>query len=115
MKQGLLFALVSLAIIGLGALGLSMFWPAAADHRAIHAAAMLALAVQLVAFALARLARKRNVFAGWGLGVVLRFVVLSVFALIVVRRMGLPPEPAIISLALFLFTTTLVEPLFLKS
>ena len=76
---------------------------------------LIALIVQLAAYAVIRGMGRRNVIAGWGIGAILRFAVLIVFALVLVPRFSLPSAPATISLALFLFVTTLVEPLFLKS
>ena len=84
-------------------------------RRALGIAAVLALVVQLVAFAIARtFARKQNVMAGWGIGIALRFAVLLLFGLIGVPRLGIPLGPSLLSLAIFLFVTTLIEPLFLK-
>jgi hypothetical protein len=56
---------------------------------------------------------RRNVMAGWGIGVALRFVALAIFALAVVPRLGLPVV-ILLGLATFLFVSTLIEPLFLK-
>jgi hypothetical protein len=56
-----------------------------------------------------------QVMAAWGLGALVRVVTLAAFGFLGPRLAGLPLEPAVISLAVFLFVTTLVEPLFLKS
>jgi hypothetical protein len=45
---------------------------------------------------------------------VLRFLVLGVYALVVVKALGLPVEPALVSLAAFFFLSSLVEPLLLN-
>lgn len=87
----------------------------AAVRRALGMTALLAFVVQLVAFAIVRAwARKQNVMAGWGIGIALRFTVLLLFGLIGVPRLGLPVGPSLLALAMFLFVTTLIEPLFLK-
>jgi hypothetical protein len=39
---------------------------------------------------------------------------LFVYALLAVKVLGLPAVPALISLAVFLFLSTLLEPLFLR-
>jgi hypothetical protein len=52
--------------------------------------------------------------AGWGAGMLLRFLTLVLHALIGTRLMGFPPAPALLSLAAFFFVSTLIEPVFLK-
>ena len=75
------------------------------------ASAAVALVVQLVAFILLRLSRGKNVFAGWGVGALLRFVALGAMALVIAGALGLDKNAALISLAAFLFLSMLVEPL----
>jgi hypothetical protein len=53
--------------------------------------------------------------AAWGLGMLLRFVVLVLYAFLVVKALALPAEAALLSLVAFFFLTTLVEPMLLKS
>ena len=83
-------------------------------HRVILVSAALAIGVQLVAFATALLLRQRNLMLGWGLGSVLRLVVLVLFALVVARLWRASLAPALLSFVAFLFVTTVVEPIFLK-
>lgn len=85
------------------------------ERRALVIGAAIALVVQLAAFLVARRMRQRNVFAGWGLGVALRFVALAVVGLVVAPSLDLPLTAALLGLAIYLFLSTLVEPLFLKS
>ncbi|MCC6319604.1 MAG: hypothetical protein IT361_18185 [Gemmatimonadaceae bacterium] len=115
MKQALTFALVSVVLIGLAASVMLLLYGGPEARRGVLVAAVLALLVQGAAYAVVRGMGRRNVIAGWGVGALLRFAVLVVFALVIVQRFSLPSAPATISLALFLFVTTLVEPLFLKS
>ena len=56
----------------------------------------------------------RNVMAGWGAGSLVRFLTLFVYGLLAVKVLGLAPVPALISLVLFFFLSTLLEPLFLR-
>ena len=114
MKGAALFAGVSLAIIlAVGwLLGLTFASPDA--ERAIWISAAVAYVVQLFTFAIARLMARDNVIAGWGVGVLMRFVTLVVYALLIVRNFDLAPTAALISLATFFFLTTLIEPLLLK-
>lgn len=115
MKQAAMFTIVSALLIGLCAVLMGVVYGGTDERRAIAISAGLAVVVQVLAYAIVRLMYRRNVIAGWGLGAGLRFVVLAVFALVVVRQLGLPSAPATVGLALFLFISTLVEPLFLKS
>ena len=115
MKQAVMFVVVGSLLIALCAAVLLLLYESAPERRAVLISALIAVLTQIAAFAIVRGMSARNVIAGWGLGSVLRLAVLVVFALVVVPRFGLPSGPATISLALFLFVTTLVEPLFLKS
>ena len=116
MKRSLYFAAACLGIIGaMWAIAALLFTDAAVRHG-LAIAAGVAFVVQMVTFQIARIAaRKQNVIAGWGIGVALRFVALTIFALVAVPRLGLPLAPALVGLAMFLFVSTLIEPLFLKT
>ena len=114
MKRTLLFSAASAATIG-AAWGLAMLLFAdPAVRRALIVAALIAFFVQLIAFLIARMmAARKNVMAGWGIGVALRFAALFIFALVAVPRLGLPLSASLLGLAAFLFVSTLIEPLFL--
>lgn len=84
-------------------------------RRAIAWSAGVSFVTQLVAFAIVRRMAAKNVLAGWGLGAILRFVVFGVWALVCIKSLGLPSAVAMVSMATFLFASTLVEPLFLQS
>jgi hypothetical protein len=105
---------VALAIIALGAWLFGMVFPAPAERQAVLVSAVLAFVVQLVTFAVARRSVGSNPFAGYGLGLLLRFATLFVYAFLVVGRFGLPSSAALLSLATFFFVSTLVEPPLLK-
>jgi hypothetical protein len=115
MKSSLLFAGISLALTLVAAIVLGVAFDAPAEQRAVWTSAGVAYAVQLLAFAIARLLRRDNVMVGWGMGVLVRLVTLVAFALVFVKALGLAPTAALISLATCFFVTTLVEPLFLAS
>ena len=113
MRSGVLYAaccVVAIALIGI----VAWAFTDAAGHRVILASAAIALGVQVIAFALARLLQPRNLLLGWGLGSVLRLVALVVYAVVVARLWRAPLTPALLSLAAFLFVTTVFEPVFLK-
>jgi hypothetical protein len=104
------FAAVSAAVIGAAALGLGAVFDDGAGHRAVAVSAGVAFAVQVVAFAIVRRWHSKNVMAAWGLGMLLRFTALGVYALAAVRAWGLAPTAALISLGTFFFVSILVEP-----
>jgi hypothetical protein len=89
-------------------------WTDAESVRAVHASAWLAVIVQTFTFAVARLVARQQVIAGWGLGVLLRFASVAFWALLGIKALGLVAGPALLSLVVFYFLSTLVEPLFLN-
>ncbi len=115
MKAVGMFAVVSLTVIGVLAwlLGLGLNGPT--DRRALQVAAGAAFVVQLVAFFVVRRVARENVVAGWGVGTLIRFGAFALWGLWVVGRLALPQSAALLAMATFLFVTTLIEPLFLKT
>lgn len=113
MKSFGLYAASCVVIIAL--LG-AILWGflAPASQQAMLWSAGLALVVQLVAFAVAVALRQKHMLLGWGLGSLLRLVVLVIYAVAVAKVWRLPLAPALLSLVGFLFVTTVVEPVFLK-
>lgn len=110
------FSAACAAVIGTSwAIAMALF-PDAAVRRGLGVSAGVAFVVQVVAFPVVRtMARRKNVMVGWGIGVMVRFVALFIFALVAVPRLGLPLGASLMGLAVFLFISTLMEPLFLKS
>ena len=106
--QALLVALAAFALTAL-------VWPSPEGARAVRASAWLAVGVQVVTFAIARLVARQNVVAGWGLGVLLRFATVAMWAFLGVKALELAQVPALLSLVLFFFVSTLIEPLFLNA
>ncbi len=113
MKKALGFAALTVVSIVLLALAATRLVTDAAGQQAIWMSAGIAIGIQLVAYGFTRVLAPANVMAGWGAGILLRFLTLAFHALLGVRIMGLPQAPALMSLAGFLFVTTLFEPLFL--
>jgi hypothetical protein len=113
-KRFAIFAVASAAVIAVVAVLFGLIFGSPADHRAIRVSALIAYFVQLFGFVVVLLVRTSNIFAAWGLGMLLRLTTLAVFAFLVVRGMQLPPEPALVSMVAFFFLTTLVEPVLLK-
>ena len=110
-----IFAAISVAIIAVVGGAMSLVYTSPADHRAIVISGVVAFVVQLLAFAIARLVARENVIAGWGVGALMRMLVLGVYGLVLVKALGLPSAPALLSLAAFFFLSTLVEPLLLNA
>jgi hypothetical protein len=100
---------VILIVVVCGAL-LSIPFSQPEERRAIETSAVIALIVQLFAFVIARMVSGPNFLAGWITGVALRFVTLIAYAFVGVKLFGMPPAAALISLVIFLFISTLVEP-----
>ena len=109
-----LYVLASASAIALAAVVLWMVYGGAAERRAVLLSAVVALVVQGIACAVARLmAAGGNGIAGWTLGAVICLVVLLAFGF-VCRGIGLPTDAALLSLATFFFLTELIEPPFLN-
>jgi hypothetical protein len=109
-----LYALVAVASVAILGWLLTMAFPGPQGAAAIRLSAIVAIAVQLAAFAITAAIAQRHLIAGWGAGSLLRFLTLIVYALLAVKVLALPAVPALVSLAAFLFVSTLVEPLFLR-
>lgn len=114
MKRFGMFAGVTAAVILALAWGLTLVMPDPAVVRSVWISAAFAVLVQLAAFGLTRATQPANVIAGWGAGMIVRVMALALYALLVVKALGLVMGPAMLSLAGFFFVTTLIEPVFLK-
>ena len=66
-------------------------------------------------FAIAMLVARTQVMAGWGLGVLLRFATVAFWAFLGAKALGLPSTPALMSLVVFYFVSTVIEPIFLNA
>jgi hypothetical protein len=113
-KAVALYAAISATAIVSVALLLSMPYSGVDARRAIITSAVIAFTVQMLAFALLRIWRGPAVMMAWGIGALARFLVIIVYALVVLKAAALPLEPALISLASFFVTCTLIEPFLLE-
>ncbi len=107
----LLYLIVAALLTAAAAWVLVLVYPGLAAQQAIITSAVIALAIQLVAFIVLQLSKGKNVMAGWGLGALLRFGGLGVYALVAKGTLGLDLNVALVSLACFLFLSMLIEPL----
>jgi hypothetical protein len=108
-------AVGAIVIMALAALLDVTLFTSPAERRAVQISAEVAYAVQLAGFALLFRLRKWNVMAAWGLAAILRFGALAVYALVLVKPLGLPATAALCSLVTFFFVTTLAEPWLIRS
>jgi heme/copper-type cytochrome/quinol oxidase subunit 4 len=111
MGRGLaLYALACVLAIGLAGAVFAVIYDAPAERQAVLLSAVVALVVQLIAFAFARLLADRgNAIAGWAAGAAVCFTALISFGF-VSRALGVPQNAALLSLATFFFLTELIEP-----
>jgi hypothetical protein len=109
------FAVASLILIGLTAAGLTFLFRGPGDSTAIWISAALGWITQVAAFPAVRKLTSANMAVGWGVGSLVRFGTLLVYALIGAFVLKLSMTAALVSLALFYFVTMVIEPLFLKS
>ena len=112
------FAGVSAALIIVATIILRTYYRTVEQHNAMLVSAGLAFAVQLGSYALLRPARGGRGAAGelllrWGVGAVLRFFVLVLFAPLA-RIVNISIEAALVSLVTFFFLTMMAEPLLLE-
>jgi hypothetical protein len=105
----LLMAAVVLIIGGL----LAGVFRGPGDRQAIVVSGIVALVVQCAAFSLGRLAGAGNLTARMGMGALLRFLALVLYA-VLVFVLKLPAPAALVSLAAFFFVSTVIEPLLIK-
>lgn len=114
------FAVVLAIASGLAAGLAAMLSNDGAMIRAVSISAAVALVVQLVGFGCAKylLGRKMNLFAAWGGAMAVRMISVVIYAALVLKspKLGLAPvaAPALVTFALLLFLTSIVEPLFLN-
>jgi hypothetical protein len=94
---------------------LSLVFHGPGDRPAVWVSAVVAVAVQLAAFALSHAAGRVSLVARMGTGALVRFVAVVAYALLVALALRLPPVAALVSLVTFLFLSTLLEPLLIKS
>ena len=114
MKPPILFALTTAAIALLGAWLLVGVFTEPRAVRAVWTSSVLATVVQIATFGIARrYAATGDVMKGWGIGALVRVIVLVLYGFSA-ARLQLPLGPALVSFAAFVFASTVIEPLFLS-
>jgi hypothetical protein len=113
-KAGALYAVITLVLTGLIGWLFTLGFKGPEARQAILVSGVIAFIVQMIAFAIAKQIGKEQIFLGWGIGSLLRLLTLAVYAMLVVKALGLPSSPALLSMATFFFVAIIVEPLLLN-
>ena len=109
------YAAAVVGVLLIGGFLMSLAFRGPGDATAIAVSAAVALVVQLGAAMLGGAIGKANVQARMGAGALIRLFTLIAYALLVAFVIKLPLTAALVSLAVFYFVTTLIEPLLIKS
>jgi len=109
------FTLVMIAVVLVVGALLSFAFHGPGDSVAIWVSAVVAIVVQLIAFAVGQSAGRVGLTARMGAGALVRFLALVIYAVLVALVFKLPVTAALISLFLFFFLSTLIEPLLIRS
>jgi hypothetical protein len=83
--------------------------------RSIWTSVGVAVVVQVLALLLGRSFGKERLLVGWGMGALLRLLALLVYGFAIIPALGLQLAPALLSLVIILFVTTLFEPFLLTN
>ncbi|MEO7103083.1 MAG: hypothetical protein ABI119_07060 [Gemmatimonadaceae bacterium] len=81
--------------------------------RAIWTSVGVAVVVQVLTLVVGRSFGKERLMIGWGMGALIRLFAVLVYGFAIIPALGLPLGPALISLVVILFVTTLFEPFLL--
>lgn len=85
------------------------------DRTAIWTSGVVAIVLQMIAFSLGRVVGGAGSLAArMGIGALVRFLGLLIYALLVIFVFKTPAMAALISLAVFFFLSTVIEPLLIK-
>jgi hypothetical protein len=103
--------LLLIALIGITYWVLSFWFRSDADRHALLVSAVLAAIVQMAAFSLLHMAGRTNALIAWGLGSVFRGTVLALYGFFLAKMLHLPLTAALVSFAVFLFVSMLLESL----
>ena len=109
MKSTARSLLLLIALIGITYWVLSFWFRSDADRHALLVSATLAAIVQLAAFSLLHMAGRTNALIAWGLGSVFRGTVLALYGFFLAKMLHLPLTAALVSFAVFLFVSMLLE------
>ena len=103
--------LLLIALIAITYWVLAFWFRSDADRHALLVSAVLAAVVQLAAFSILHMAGRTNAIIAWGLGSLFRLTVLGLYGFFLAPMLHLPLTPALVSFAVFLFVSMLLESL----
>ncbi|HEX2722414.1 MAG TPA: hypothetical protein VHM24_05815 [Gemmatimonadaceae bacterium] len=109
MKAIARFAIMLVALFVLTGWLLTFWFTNESDRHAVIVSASLAAAVQLATYGIVLLAGPRNALAAWGMGIIIRGTVLVLYGLVLAKLLGLPLAASLVSFAVFLFVSMLLE------
>ena len=111
MNKSVISALLLVALIIVTGFILSFWFRSDADRHALLVSGVLAAIVQLGAFGFVRIAGRNNALVAWGLGSILRGIVIVLYGFFIIKLLHLPSTAALVSFAVFLFASMLLESL----
>ena len=97
------------ALIAITGWLLSLAFSSPADKHALLVSAVLAATVQIGAFGLVRIAGRNNALFAWGIGSIFRAIILIIYGFFLLKLLHLPHTAALVSFAVFLFVSMLLE------
>ncbi len=109
MKTMARFTLMLVALIATTGFLLALVFKTPADHNALLVSAVIAGVVQLAGFAIIQVMGQRHLLVAWGMGALLRFGFLVLYGVFLAKMLGLPLTAALVSFAVFLFLSMLLE------
>lgn len=99
------------ALLLVTGLALSFWFRSDADRYALLVSGVLAAIVQMAAFGLVHMAGRNNALTAWGMGTIFRGTVLALYGFFLAKMLHLPLTAALVSFAVFLFVSMLLESL----
>jgi hypothetical protein len=103
------FTLMLVALIAITGFLLALVFKTSADHKALLVSAVIAAVVQLAGFVIIQVMGKERLLVAWGMGAILRFTFLVLSGVFLAQALGLPLTAALVSFAVFLFLSMLLE------
>jgi hypothetical protein len=97
------------ALIAFTGWSMSLAFSSPAEKHALFVSAVLAATVQIGAFGLVRLAGRDKALFAWGIGTIFRGIVLIIYGFFLLKLLHLPHTAALVSFAVFLFVSMLLE------
>jgi hypothetical protein len=109
MKSMARSTLALFALIAFTGWSMSLAFSSPAEKHALFVSAVLAATVQIGAFGLVRLAGRDKALFAWGIGTIFRGIVLIIYGFFLLKLLHLPHTAALVSFAVFLFVSMLLE------